>query len=166
MLSELHELFEYNRWANARTLDAVACLSPEQLRRELGGSFPSIWETLVHLASADWIWLRRWHGEPAPALPSDWEFADLQALRRRWEEVEQERERLLSELTESTLARPVHAITRKGDSFMNPLGQTLRHVVNHSTYHRGQVATMMRQVGAVPAATDLILFYRSRNDRE
>jgi uncharacterized damage-inducible protein DinB len=44
----------------------------------------------------------------------------------------------------------------------NPLWQALQHLVNHGSYHRGQVTTMLRQVGAGPVSTDLIVFYRER----
>jgi uncharacterized damage-inducible protein DinB len=60
-LEEVQELFAFHRWANALLLDAAGGLSAEDFARNLGSSFPSVRETLVHLLSADWIWLERWH---------------------------------------------------------------------------------------------------------
>ena len=66
-LSDVLEHFAYNKWANDRTLDAIRPLTPEQLTRNLGSSFPSICETAAHIASAEWIWLRRWKGQSPAA---------------------------------------------------------------------------------------------------
>lgn len=163
MLDVVREMYAYTRWANDRALDAAARLAPAQLTRKVGGSFGSIFDTLVHVASADWIWLRRWHGEPAPALPADWHFDDLAGLRERWEETIAERAEFIDALEEMDLARPLPFITRKGDALELSLGQTLLHVANHSTYHRGQVATLTRQVGGEPVGTDMTLFQREWN---
>ena len=50
--------------------------------------------------------------------------------------------------------------TTKGEPYSHPLSEMMLHLVNHGTYHRGQVTAMLRQLGAKPLATDLILFYR------
>lgn len=55
----------------------------------------------------------------------------------------------------------VHDIrTTKGEPYSHPLWQMMQHLINHGTYHRGQVTTMLRQLGVKPVATDLIAFYR------
>ncbi|HEY0810552.1 MAG TPA: DinB family protein, partial [Longimicrobiales bacterium] len=66
----------------------------------------------------------------------------------------------IDNLTDIDLDRIVSYRNFKGESHANPLWQLLRHLVNHSTYHRGQVTTMLRQVGHEPVSTDLVLFYR------
>jgi uncharacterized damage-inducible protein DinB len=162
MLHELQELYEYNAWANRRLLAAAARLTPEQLTREMGGSFPSVLETLVHILSAEWIWLSRWRGVSPTGWPAEWKITGHAALEARWGEVEREQAAFLSTLDEDALGRIIEYRNISGDPFAAPMSQMLRHVVNHSTYHRGQITHMLRQLGAETMATDLILFYRER----
>ena len=66
---EIRTLFAYDAWANGRTLDACAALTPEQFTRDLGSSFRSVRDTLAHILGAQWIWLERFHGRSPTALP-------------------------------------------------------------------------------------------------
>ena len=157
---EIRELFAYNGWANRRLLEAAAGLDDEALARDLGSSFPSVLATFAHIVGADWIWLRRWAGESPAGAPSDWELTSLDAVRSRWDAVEADRTSLLASLDDAALEREVDYRNTRGAPFTNRMDRMLRHVVNHSTYHRGQIATMLRQLGATPPATDLIVFYR------
>lgn len=160
MLTELRDLYAYNRWADHRLLAAASELAPEDYVRHLGGSFPSVKDMLIHILSAKWIWLARWQGEPsAQPLPADWDLTQFDDLRRHWEEIEQEERAFLESLSNEDLQRSVLSVTRTGLSFALPLWQTLRHAANHETYHRGQGATLLRQLGVQPPATDLFLFY-------
>src|SRR5690606_38710503 len=153
-------LFAYNRWANHRILDAAAKLGDEALDRDLGSSFPSVRATLAHVLSAEWVWLSRWKGTSPTGLPDSWDLSTLDAIRARWAEVEREQHALIDALGEDDLRRAVAYRNIKGQPFTSTMAQMLRHVVNHSTYHRGQVITMLRQLGAEPLSTDLIASYR------
>jgi uncharacterized damage-inducible protein DinB len=159
---EVHLLFLYNQWANRRTLDACASLAPEQFTRELDSSFPSLRDTLAHIVGAQWIWYERFFGRSHPGLPTGSEFPDLVSLRARFDEVDRGLVNYVSTLTPAELERVVEYKNTAGVAFTNPLWQLLQHLANHGTYHRGQAATMLRQLGAKPAATDLIAFYRER----
>ena len=162
MLADLLDLFAYNRWATARTLDAAGRLTDEQLNRSPGGSFPSVRDTLAHVVAAEWIWLSRWGGDPLGKAPDLSGCTDVRSLRERWQILAEAQSAYLAGLTEAGLGRTVSVITRTGITAELPLHETLRHVVNHSTYHRGQVAALLRQLGAEPAATDLFLYYAAR----
>lgn len=160
---EIDELYEYNRWANQRVLEAAEGLSDEQLRRDLGSSFASVLATLEHMVLAEWIWLSRWRGTSPHGRPSGWELSTLAEIRERWAEIEADQLAFLTALSNEDLERPLAYRTTSGQAFTSPLAQLLRHVVNHASYHRGQVTTMLRQLGAQPPATDLVLFYRERS---
>jgi uncharacterized damage-inducible protein DinB len=162
MLADLLDLFAYNRWATARTLDAAELLTDEQLTRDLGGSFPSVRDTLAHMVAAEWIWLSRWMGDPPGTAPDLSGCTEARALRERWQVLAGAQSAYLAGLTAAALERPVSILTRTGIAAELPLHETLRHVVNHATYHRGQVAAMLRQLGAQPVATDLFLYYAAR----
>jgi uncharacterized damage-inducible protein DinB len=154
-------LFAYNRWANARTMQAAARLSPEALTRDLGNSFRSVRDTLVHIYGAEWIWLARWTGSSPASGPVGSDYPDLAALSGPWKDLEREQQAFVAGLTADRLAAPVEYANLKGERFSNPLGRLMQHQVNHSTYHRGQITTMLRQLGVPPVGTDLVTFLRA-----
>jgi uncharacterized damage-inducible protein DinB len=159
-LAEITLHFAYNKWANDRTLEAVGTLSPEQVTRNLGSSFPSIRDTAAHIASAEWIWLRRWKGE-SPTSHPDWaKHAPMDVVVGKFAEVEAERSVWLATLTDADVERVLAFRLLNGNDDKQLLSAQLLHLVNHSTYHRGQIAGMIRQVGGTPVSTDLIAFRR------
>jgi uncharacterized damage-inducible protein DinB len=155
-------LYDFNAWANQRTLDACATLTPEQYARDLGSSFKSVRDTLAHVYGAQWIWLERWHGRAPTAFPVPADFPDLESTRRRFAEVDSNLVDFAASLNTGDIQRVVEFKTLAGQPFAQPLWQMLQHVANHSTYHRGQIATMLRQLGTKATSTDLIAFYRER----
>ncbi len=155
----IQSLYAYHRWANGRVLTAAAPLTPAQFTQDLGSSYPSVRDTLTHLLSADWIWLMRWRGTSPKEMLSPSAFPSVPALGERWAEVANEQSAFVSSLTAEELRRPLAYVNTTGERWQYPLWQTLLHVVNHGTYHRGQVTTMLRQLGAEPVATDLLVFY-------
>lgn len=151
---DVAKLFAYGRWANALVLDSAASLEPEEFTRQIGGSFGSVQGTLAHLCGADWVWLERFLGRSPRELPAAEELTALPTLRARWKDVEEGLRTFADTLTPERLAQPLSYVSFKGDPFTYPLGETLTHLVNHGTYHRGQVATLVRQLGKSPATTD------------
>jgi uncharacterized damage-inducible protein DinB len=157
-------LYEYNAWANARILRAVEPLAAEAFLRDLENSFPSVRDTLAHILGAEWIWLRRWHGEsPSQILPAA-DFPTLASLKYRYAAVEKERRAFLEGLSEERLTQPFQYKYLAGNVHSLLLAYSLQHVVNHGTYHRGQITTMLRQLGATPVSIDLSRFYLDRAD--
>jgi uncharacterized damage-inducible protein DinB len=161
-VEDFHTLYNYNSWANRRVLEACAPLSAEQFTRNNGSSFPSVRDTLAHICGAEWIWLERWNGGTPTAIPAAADYPDFETLKRRWTEIEENLLAYIASLGPDDVNRVIQFKTLSGTPFSQPLGQCLQHVANHSTYHRGQVTTMLRQLGAKPAPTDLIFFYRER----
>lgn len=161
-IDEARELFAYGRWANALVFEAASGLSEQQLHHSVASSFPSVCATLAHIVSAEWVWLRRWLGESPGQMP-DWVSNPVYGeLRARLTSVEQEREGLLAGLSDADLGRTISYRRLAGQAHSDPLGNLMRHVVNHSTYHRGQVVTQLRQLGHTPPGTDLILYLRQQ----
>ena len=154
------ELFRYNAWANELVFDAVAQLPDEQYLRDLKSSHGGIHGTLQHIVWAEHLWLNRWLAKPNPAVPQGKDLPTLAAVRARWDEVEAERGGWLAGMTDERLAATIIVKPTTGGAYEHTFAQMLRHVINHSSYHRGQVVTMMRQLGAAPPNTDLIRFYR------
>jgi uncharacterized damage-inducible protein DinB len=163
-LQELRTLVDYHYWARDRLLDAVDRLSSEQLNEDLGNSFPSIRDTLVHLYGADRVWCDRWEREPPRGMPDPVGFPDVPSIRRAWEEQERKVRAVLERLGEQGVGEPIEYKMLTGQVQAQPFWQMLQHLVNHGSYHRGQVTTMLRQLEQPPpASVDLITFYRERN---
>jgi uncharacterized damage-inducible protein DinB len=154
--------YDYNAWANRRLLEACAQLSEEQFTRDLRSSFPSVRDTLFHILGAEWLWLERWQGRSPAALPSPEPCRSLGDISRKWAELDAHLRRFVAGRAPQELARIHEFRTTKGVVYPSALWQALQHVVNHGTYHRGQAAAMLRQLGARPNFTDLIYFYRER----
>ena len=155
-------LYAYNAWANDRVFGAVEALAPGQFLRDLGNSFPSVRDTVAHILGAEWIWLRRWLGESPTALPPAADSPTVGSLRDRFAAIERERRPFLDALTDARLGEPLRYRDTAGRPSALLLGQSLQHVVNHGTYHRGQVTTLLRQLGAKPAPTDMARFSLER----
>jgi uncharacterized damage-inducible protein DinB len=158
----IEELYEYNQWANLRVLAAVSEITTDLFTRDMGNSFPSIRDTLTHILSAEWIWLRRWHGESPKAMLNASELSSLEVLKSRWSEIQRAQTEFIRSLTEDLLDGRIRYANIRGEENEYPLWQMMQHVVNHSTYHRGQVTTMLRQLGAKPLSTDLLVFHDTK----
>ena len=155
-------LYDFNAWANQRTLESCAALTAEQFTRDLSSSFKSVRDTLAHLYGAQWIWLERWHGRVPSGFPAPADFPDLETTRRKFTEIDSNLVDYAASLNADDIQRVIEFKTMAGAAFAQPLWQMLQHVANHSTYHRGQIATMLRQLGSKATSTDLIAFYRER----
>jgi len=157
---EMLDLVRFDAWATDRTLESVSALTREQYEKDLGSSHGGVRGTLVHTFSADTIWFARWQGEaPTKAISAE-EVPTLDALKSRWKEYQQRLEAYVRGLDDRSLHAPFGYKDFKGNPYTVPLQNQIQHKVNHSSYHRGQVVTMLRQLGAKPQSTDLIQYFR------
>src|SRR6266850_382612 len=85
---EMRALFDYNAWANRRSLEAASALTSEKFVQPMGSSFGSVRDTLAHIWGAEWIWLERFQGRSPSSLPDATQFPDMASLRERWDELE------------------------------------------------------------------------------
>jgi uncharacterized damage-inducible protein DinB len=157
-VAELIDLYEYNRWAHERTLEAAIELTTEQYERTVGGSFPSLRATLQHMLGAEVIWLSRWEGHSLGDSPDFSSLGEVTSLQRLWGSFWHRQFSFLGSLADDELTRPIAIRTRSGIETVQPLCETMLHVVNHSTYHRGQAAGQIRQVDGTPNTTDYFIY--------
>lgn len=168
-IDDIRLLFEYDRWANDRAMQQASTLTAEQFTKDLGGSFASVRDALLHILGGQWIWLQ-YCRQPSPSLDSiagiraqrdailnPAAFPSVDVLRSKWMEVEKEVAEFVGSMTSESLKRPLPVRTTELE-----LVQIMQHVGNHSTYHRGQLALMMRQLGAEPLHTDFHVFLVER----
>lgn len=157
-VAEVMDLYEYNRWAHEQMLDSILELSHEQYERQIPGSFPSIRATLEHVLSAEVVWLSRWAGHSLGEAPDYSGVKDAAGLASLWRLFWHRQFKFLNSLSDEELAQPIAIRTRGGIETVQPLRETLLHVVNHASYHRGQIASLVRQVGGTPPSTDYFLY--------
>lgn len=162
-LDQVRTLLDYHYWARDRILAAAERLTPEQYARDLGSSFRSVRATLCHVYLADLVWYARWQGTTSPGSASAEPFEDVPALRRAWQELEAQYRESLDAAGGEGIRRTISYTLFSGSPGTSIVWQMLQHVVNHASYHRGQVTTMLRQLGAdAPQTLDLMAFYRER----
>jgi uncharacterized damage-inducible protein DinB len=148
-VEQVCSLAAYNRWANSRLLQAAAVLHVEALERDLGASFGSLQGTLIHILWGERGWLHFWqHGSFVPK-PTPSEYPDIASLRWAWTQHDDAYASYLCGRTQAELDAP-----RALDADIYTLGELVQHVINHSTYHRGQIALLLRQLGHEPPSTD------------
>jgi uncharacterized damage-inducible protein DinB len=161
--SEMFALYEYNAWADRQVVEAASALSSEQFTKPLGSSFSSVRDTLAHIYGVEWLWLERFQGRSPAGIPDAKEYDQVDTLKSRWSEFEPLLLNFVRGLSQEDLDRVIEYKTLKFGVYRNPLWQSMLHLVNHGTYHRGQITTMLRQLGAQPILTDLMHFYRERS---
>ena len=156
--NDILDLYRYNDWANARVIAVLQQIPNEALHRDLGGSFRSIRDVLAHIVSAEWIWLERWTGNNPQAIPEWVATGSVPDLIDRLHSTENARRTFLEELPPSDLDRDLTIRYISGRQDTQRLSVFLMHAANHSTYHRGQLAHMLRQTGNVPPSTDYVVY--------
>ena len=161
--SVVRELLLYMLWADRELLAAVREVSAEDLTRDAGVSFGSLLGTMAHMLGAQRVWLSRYSGSPLERVPGPADFPDLLAWIYGWEETAAEIGAFVAALTDEQLAAPLTWTTTRGETFTRPLWQPAIHLVNHSTYHRGQAVSLLRQMGYQTPSTDLVYYFIERS---
>lgn len=153
------ELAQYNIWANQKMTDWLSQISEEQWSQKLIGSFDSIESTAIHTAGSEKIWFERLINQENPFLTLTFK-SNKDDLIEIWRNASENLKNYISEISEEELKEPFAYKSLKGEDFSRVKYQSIAHVFNHSTYHRGQLVNYLRQVGFTEVdTTDLIYFY-------
>ncbi len=156
---EMRQLFAYNSWATNKFFDALGPLSQEQLSRDMQTSHSSIHNTLLHLVGAEKVWYERWSGATVEPFLKQEHAPTIAALKQVWTKVGFDTAKFLSSLTDKKLQEIFEMKTAKGEIQKHLYWQSMLHVVNHSSYHRGQIVTLLRQQEIVPPSTGMNVFF-------
>jgi uncharacterized damage-inducible protein DinB len=157
MNDDIASLYDYNRWADRKILEACRQLTPEQYAAEPVPGWSSVRSTITHIAIVTDAWLRGVTGEDVTSFPIEEDMPTLDDAERLLDGAYQTFESALPSLTPERLAA-IQTFRGGGRSAILPPGVVLRHVVNHATYHRGQVASKLKRLGVEPPMTDLIFW--------
>lgn len=151
---------QFHRWANQRIVEATRQLSSEGLNEDHGTSFKSIFGTLVHIYQADSAWFGRVFGNPDSQTTTYPPKPDIAGLTTDWFALLDRAVEWSAKLSEGDWNQIISYKDSRGNSHKTPLLPIVLHVVNHGSYHRGQVSSLLRQIGTTPPNTDLINFCR------
>jgi uncharacterized damage-inducible protein DinB len=162
-LADLNTWLDYHYWARDVILDAVAPLNAEQFTRPIESSFKSVRDTVAHMYGAEWLWYNRWTGQLDASMPKYDSWPDLTSIKKAWRDHEVRVRTLVNDGGEAGVSRVYNYKSLAGQPTSSQFWEMLVHVVNHGSYHRGQVTTLLRQLGAQPPKqTDMIAFFRMR----
>jgi uncharacterized damage-inducible protein DinB len=151
----------YNRWMNERLYALCGALSDAERKRDRGAFFRSIHGTLNHLLLTDRSWLGRFTGKEFPIRSLDQQlYEDFEELRRERGATDTAIEEFCALLSTQRLDAMIAYGTLAGKQYSHPLEPAVVHLFNHQTHHRGQVTTLLSQLGIDPGATDVIAYYR------
>jgi len=134
---EIQLLYEYDIWADRKLLEVIGLVNKEIYMKDLGSSLGGIHSTIVHILSADNIWLARWTGKTTAPLKAV-DIPTDEVFKKQWDAYHCEMNNFVRGLGQDTLDQPLPYTDVKGNSFSQSLCQQMQHKVNHSTYHRGK----------------------------
>jgi uncharacterized damage-inducible protein DinB len=153
MQDDIVALFAYDRWANRKVFDACRKLTVAQYGAEPVPGWSSVRSTICHIALATEINLRKLAGDPDDRFPTEADLPTVDDVAQLLERAYRRFEELLPTLTPERL-NTVLTLRAIGRTFTLPRWAILRHIVNHSTYHRGQVAAKLKRFGIEQQITD------------
>ena len=157
----LIDLANYNHWADTVAIGWLEQITDEQWTRAIVSSFSSIQQTALHIVSAQKVWIDFWEQRPNPIFLSSEFRGSKSDLLKIWRETSLEMKNFTERFPEDRLDQQIVFRYPRGGEGRMPFWQTLSHIVNHSTYHRGQLVTLLRQAGFTSfSSTDLATYYQ------
>ena len=161
-IQDLRLLYDYHYWAKHHLLSFCKKLTHAQLIAPNTFSNGNLKATLVHLMSAEWIWLQRCRdGVSPPAMLNDADYPTLTDVIKRWDDEEAQFQTWLATLSDSDVQGDIHYATQNGIPFTTPLWHILTHVITHGMQHNSEIAQMLTDFGHSPGNIDLIVYLRS-----
>ena len=160
-LEPIRELYAYDHWATNAVLRSLDSLSHDEYMKDMRSSHGGVHGTLVHLLAGDRVWLDRWTSASQPVFPRSSDYPDLTGVARSWAGVQERTATFIETLTDERLLESFTYADSKGNSYSEILWYSMVHKVTHATYHRGQIVTLIRQLGKKPVSTDLVFWRRS-----
>jgi uncharacterized damage-inducible protein DinB len=159
MTISITQLYDYHGWANHKLLTHLAEFPEAVLFEGVENSFPNVAETFGHIYTVDKTWLLRIRGEHVEKIEPTL-FGSLEDLRGSFLQLHNEFRSYLALQPNCEKAVTYH--NTSGKAFTNSIEEIVQHVVNHGTYHRGNIASILRQLGLVSVATDYVVYLREQ----
>ncbi|MFC7371050.1 DinB family protein [Fictibacillus iocasae] len=153
MEQSIQQLFAYHVWATEKMMQHLETEAAVVFNKEIVSVFPSIKAVVDHLIEVEYLWFSRMTGRDACAVYPESPNEARQKLSTLHEE--------MTFYINSVVASEVIMYnTSQGEAFQNTVEELFIHLVNHGTYHRGNLSAMLRQQGIPGASTDYIYYLR------
>lgn len=160
------ELAAYNSWADQKAIDWLSQITDEQWEQVSVSSFCSVKQTAVHIASAEKIWIDFWTRATDPVYLSANFSGTKSDLIATWKTASNGLETFIKSHPEEDFNQMVSFVYPNGNTGQMPYYQTFAHIVNHSTHHRGQLVTLLRQAGYNQfSSVDLATYYITKANK-
>ncbi|KXZ24099.1 damage-inducible protein DinB [Bacillus nakamurai] len=166
-MSQIQKLYDYHVWANQEIFQQLKNVPAVNLNQELESVFPSVNAVLLHMCRVDYVWLKTLYGETREQIiPNLAQFEELrgdqEAIEHRMTALYEEYSEFLTGLEDTegsiSISHPHYG------TLHTTYADIIRHVVNHGTYHRGNISAMLHQMGHKGVPTDYIYFLYERRD--
>ena len=155
-LSHIRKLFDYHHWAADKMFEALGDVSAEELDEPWGGSFKTARALLRHIVGAEQLWLERFGGVSPKSMPEFLATHSGADYLAEWRNVKAREQEFVAGLNAQKLAAPLSYVNMKGEQHAYPMSDILTHLVNHGTYHRGQLTHLLRDLGRPGVSTDYV----------
>ncbi len=156
---DLQLLIAYNCWSNEKVLGVVSKISGEDFKKKLETGFNPVRETLIHIFECEAGWLKICRGiSDNNNINIENNSESLESIKRKWFDLNENFQKYVEALTDEDSKRKISYQNDAGKSYEDALEHLIQHLVNHSTYHRGQIMTHLRQIKAETVNTDFLSF--------
>ncbi len=154
----------YNLWANTKMTSFISAISEEMMNAPVKSSFTSLMKTIEHIKGAEQVWALRLTGTSLDKIPVKNNEMTKEEFCREWIAVSASLVKYVEAQDAAVFEKTIHYKNTRGDSVQNKVYEMLMHCFNHSTYHRGQIVTILHQLDFTAiSSTDLITYYRSKS---
>jgi uncharacterized damage-inducible protein DinB len=151
------ELLSFHEWRRKKISALLEDVDQDLFEKHLPGSFGSLYIILNHLVWAEKVWLGRVNRDEVATMKS----GDTQALLKAWESVSGKWLKLAESANAEMLKQPITYFNSTGEQFENSILEIVMHLVDHSTYHIGQMMNAVRGFGIEPVSTNYIHYLRA-----
>jgi len=163
MKTILLNYLQYNHWANEKMCNYLSGVQEDEILANKKAEYHTIKKVILHIADAEQTWLARLNGKNIPhmhKLDSSGSFADIcSTIRNNSADFIE----FISTKNDQFFLSATEYINLKGKTFSQNNAEIILHCMNHSTFHRGQVMSMLRHVGYTDqSASDFIMFLREK----
>jgi uncharacterized damage-inducible protein DinB len=152
------ELIEYQTWRRKKVSNLLLEVDEKIFTQQLTGSFGSLYIILNHLVWAEKVWLGRVNRDTVATMKP----TDVGGLLEMWKEVNDNWKEVIRAATKEDILREIEYFTYAGGRFSNTVLEIVIHMVDHSTYHVGQMINAMRSFGIEPVSTNYIHYLRDK----
>jgi uncharacterized damage-inducible protein DinB len=157
-MKTLIDELSYNRWANLRLIETSVELDTKRFMQRVESSFPSVQKTWIHIIWAEELWYERWNSRSFITEYSSDDFPTVESIRNKIEVLSANQLQYIKILKPEDAEKKISYENIKGEKWEYSLSQMVHHMFVHSVYHRGQIVTMLRQLGLQPPGLDYLVY--------